>query len=171
MVADAAPAGVLRDKTGYPFEVRRYLPSDRPLLESFYQAFEPKRVAQGLPPHHAEGIAAWLDAVLDRGLHLLAILDQDLVGHAFLVPMNRSDAAEYAVFLRADVRGRGIGTALNRMAVEGAPECGFQRIWLTVEPRNRAAIRSYEKAGFRFLPHTIYTPEAEMELILPVNGG
>jgi hypothetical protein len=35
-----------------------------------------------------------------------------------------------------------------------------------VEPYNRPAVRSYEKAGFRFVPATIYSPEVEMELPL-----
>jgi hypothetical protein len=35
-----------------------------------------------------------------------------------------------------------------------------------VEPRNRPAVRSYEKAGFRFRPETVFTPELEMELVL-----
>ena len=42
----------------------------------------------------------------------------------------------------------------------------MQRLWLSVEPHNRAAIRSYEKVGFRFLPGTIFSPEAEMEMEL-----
>ena len=42
----------------------------------------------------------------------------------------------------------------------------MSRLWLWVEPFIRAALRSYEKAGFRFVPATIYSPEVEMELVL-----
>jgi hypothetical protein len=35
-----------------------------------------------------------------------------------------------------------------------------------VEPFNRAAVRSYEKAGFRRLPGTLWAPEIEMEASL-----
>jgi ribosomal protein S18 acetylase RimI-like enzyme len=50
--------------------------------------------------------------------------------------------------------------------VEVARASGVKRLWLSVEPNNRAAVRSYEKAGFRFVPATIYSPEVEMELPL-----
>jgi hypothetical protein len=41
---------------------------------------------------------------------------------------------------------------------------------LSVEPGNRAAVRSYEKAGFRRLPGSNWAPEVEMAVDLPVAG-
>ena len=40
----------LHDKEGRPFTVRALTPRDRWALEEFYDAFDPKRAAQGLPP-------------------------------------------------------------------------------------------------------------------------
>lgn len=154
------------DKRGASFSVHPYQPHQRPELESFYERFEPKRAAQGLPPKGADRIARWLDSVLPQGIHLLAWRDGALIGHALLVPTGRAGVYEYAVFLRVDVRGRGVGTALNQVAVEAARAAGLRRLWLSVEPHNRAAIRSYEKVGFHFLPSTAFSPEAEMELAL-----
>jgi ribosomal protein S18 acetylase RimI-like enzyme len=82
------------------------------------------------------------------------------------MPTASEGVAEYAIFLREDQRGQGVGTALTLLAIETAREHGLHRLWLSVELQNRAAMRSYEKAGFRFLPGTIYSPEAEMELKL-----
>jgi RimJ/RimL family protein N-acetyltransferase len=157
---------VLHDKHGVPFAVRPYQPWDREALASFYQAFAPKRTAQGLPPEGAARISRWLTAVLHHGIHLLAFRSEALIGHALLMPTDQPGTAEYAVFLHQDERGQGVGTELSRAAIEAARGAGLRRLWLTVEPQNRAAVRSYEKAGFRFRPGTILSPEAEMEMAL-----
>jgi RimJ/RimL family protein N-acetyltransferase len=164
--------GTLRDREGRTYQVRELGPGDRPALEHFYDRFEPKRTAQGLPPIGAARIARWLDGILGgEGTHLLVELDGELVGHAFLVPTGRPGMAEYAIFLDHGIRGRGVGTRVNRLAAEAAAAVGLRRLWLSVEPHNRAAIRSYEKTGFRFRPETIYSSEAEMELEIPPDAS
>jgi RimJ/RimL family protein N-acetyltransferase len=154
------------DRQGEPFEIRELTSDDWPALLTFYEAFEPKRAAQGLPPEGSERIRKWLTPLLGSGIHLAVTKEGELVGHALVVPTNRDGIGEYAVFLRRDLRGRGIGTQMNHAIVEAARNAGFAGLWLTVTPRNRAAIRSYEKVGFRFVPATVLSMEAEMELNL-----
>jgi len=161
------PTVVVRhDEVGEPFTVRAYLPSDRAALAAFYEGFEPQRSAQGLPPRGPDRVARWLDTVLPHGIHLIASRGERLIGHALVVPLDRPGVAEYAVFLHQAERGKGVGTELNRVAIDFARTRGFQRLWLSVEPHNRAAVRSYEKVGFRYRPATIYSSEAEMTLDL-----
>ena len=155
------------DKTGRPFVVGRYHADDRADLESFYEHFEPLRAAQGLPPTGRDRVARWLDSVLPQGIHLVARREGRLIGHALVVPLDQPGVAEYAVFLHQDERGKGAGTELNRAAIEFARDAGLLRLWLSVEPHNRAAVRSYEKVGFRYRPATIFSSEAEMTLDLP----
>jgi RimJ/RimL family protein N-acetyltransferase len=155
----------MEDRRGEPFEVRDMVPSDRVALEAMYAGFEPKRGAQGLPPAHAEGIRRWLDRVLAGGTHLLAVCAGRICGHVMLVPTN-GDAVELANFVHQAWRNRGIGTALNRVAVDRARAAGVRRVWLCVEPSNRAALKSYERAGFRILPGGEWAPELEMALDL-----
>ena len=157
---------VRTDRAGRPFVIRHFRSEDVPALESFYLEFEPKRAAQGLPPEGVERIRRWLLPVLRQGVHLVAEREGDLIGHSLLVPTAEPGTHEYAVFLRADERGIGLGTALNRASVDAARAAGLRRLWLSVEPHNRAAIRSYENAGFRFRPSTIYSSEMEMDLVL-----
>ncbi len=157
---------LLTDKTGHPFTVRYFTPSDQAALECMYVEFEPKRRAQGLPPAGAGQLRRWMDHILARGVHLLVEVDGRVLGHAMLIPLH-GDGAELANFLHQSIRGRGIGTALNRVSVEEARARGFRRVWLSVEPSNRVALRSYRSAGFRLLPATQWAQEVEMELILP----
>jgi len=148
-----------------PFQIRPYTPDDRVALEAMYADFEPKRAAQGLPPQTPDAQRRWLDRTLARGHHLLAELDGRIVGHVMLIPMDgegEDGSVELANFVHQSVRNRGLGTALNRAAVRLAADEGFRRVWLSVEPSNRAAIRSYERAGFRRLPGSLWAPEIEM---------
>lgn len=164
-VATLLPAH-LRDKEGRMFTVRELAPADRPALEDFYDGFDPKRAAQGLPPAGLPRIQRWLNAILPNGTHLVIEREGHIVGHSMLLPTERPGVSEYAIFLAREVRGQGVGTQVNRLSVDVARTLDLRGLWLSVEPQNRPALRSYEKAGFRFVPGTIYSPEIEMEMAL-----
>jgi len=156
----------MTDRQGQPFVVRRYEPGDRVALERMYEDFEPKRSAQGLPPENGT-LARWLDRVLARGQHHVVDVDGDVRGHLMLMPSeDGEDTLELANFLHQSIRNRGIGTHLNRIALLLARDAGAQSVWLSVEPSNRAAVRSYQKAGFRRRPGSLWAPEIEMEAAL-----
>lgn len=158
-------AGPRTDKHGAPFVIRPYEPGDRKPLDGMYDAFEPKRGAQGLPPAEKPQRARWLDGVLAGGHHLVVEFDDQVLGHGMLLPLD-DQSAELANFLHQSIRDRGIGTALNQALLDLAAEVGMQRVWLCVEPSNRRAIRSYEKAGFRRRFTSGWAPELEMEIEL-----
>jgi L-amino acid N-acyltransferase YncA len=157
----------LSDKEGSAFTIRAYAPADRRALEAMYDDFMPKRAAQGLPPASEEGVQRWLDRVLAHGRHFIVEIERALVGHAMLIPA-ADEMVELATFLHQRIRDRGIGTALNRLALDVAKHDGARRVWLSVEPSNRLAIRSYEKVGFRRLPGSLWAPELEMAADLGV---
>ena len=143
------------------FSTRAYQQSDRDDLIAMYADFEPKRAAQGLPPTGEGKIGIWLDRILKRGQHMVVHVDGLLRGHIMLVPMD-DGSLELANFLHQSVRNRGIGTALNALALRLARDAGHSRVWLSVEPGNKAAVRSYEKVGFKKLPGSNWAPEIEM---------
>lgn len=155
----------LADKAARPFTIRRYGAADRVALEAMYTAFEPKRCAQGLPAVDPGQRSRWLDRILASGWHVLVEVDGLVVGHGMLIPIT-DDTAELANFLHQDVRNRGIGTELNRALLDIGREEGMQHVWLSVEPTNRRAIRSYEKVGFRRRAVSGWMPEIEMEMHL-----
>lgn len=162
----ALPPSTHLDKDGRVFTVRPLSGADRPVLEAFYDTFEPKRAAQGLPPEGAQRVAHWLDRILPSGVHLGVELEGRFVGHAFLMPTGREGVSEYAIFLHQEVRGKGMGTAVNLRTAQVARTLDMKRLWLSVEPQNRPAVRSYEKAGFQFRRETAFLPEMEMEMAL-----
>jgi RimJ/RimL family protein N-acetyltransferase len=149
------------DREGRPYYVRRLTREDHRALEAMYLAFEPKRGAQGLPPE-PERLKPWLDRVLAAGEHIGVFIDGTLLGHLMLLPISEG-RVELANFLHQSIRNRGIGTGINRIALDVAREMGMRSVWLCVEPFNRAAVRSYERAGFKRLPGSLWQAEIEME--------
>ena len=149
--------------------VRPYHTRDRHALEHFYATFEPKRSAQGLPPADPSRIRKWLSSILPRGIHVIALAGDsaDVAGHMMLVPaIGQEKCVELATFIHQSLRNRGIGTTLNELAVRLARAGANNRIWLSVEPSNKAAMRSYEKVGFKRCAGSLWAPEIEMELLL-----
>jgi aminoglycoside 6'-N-acetyltransferase len=58
--------------------------------------------------------------------------------------------AEVDVFLDPEIRGRGVGAeAVRRVVCELIDERGHHRVTIDPAVANRAAIRAYEKVGFR----------------------
>jgi RimJ/RimL family protein N-acetyltransferase len=56
--------------------------------------------------------------------------------------------ADFGMMVDADMRGRGVGSALLAAAMEWARSAGAHKIALQVWPHNEAAIALYRKFGF-----------------------
>lgn len=82
------------------------------------------------------------------------------VGLAVVAPSfdARSLAGIYSVWVAPDARGCGAGDALIAAAVAHAAAAGFGRVVLDVGDHNAAAIRLYERAGFRATGRTLRLP-------------
>jgi GNAT superfamily N-acetyltransferase len=153
------PSGVIR--------IREYRAADRPKLESMYGTFEPRGAAEGLPPVRTEKAFRWLVHLGEHTHSLVAFSDSaetQIAGHVILAP-GVDGEVELALFVHQDFRGRGVGLALARAAVEAARRRGYRRIWLTVSPGNKPALRVYENCGFRVTPGRS-SRDGEMELRL-----
>ncbi len=138
------------DKTGRPFETSTCRLADGQCLAAMYNFFSPKAVHQGLPPADEEARRVWIEGLLERGQNFLAWVDDQVVGHAGLLPDYDEGKAEFIIFVIRAHRHRGLGSALTALAIQRARELGLKLIWLTVETYNFTAIRLYQKFGFEF---------------------
>ena len=59
------------------------------------------------------------------------------------------DSAEFAVSLRSDLKGRGLGWVLLRTLLDVAPQMGFKTVWGSILSDNAAMRALAEKLGFR----------------------
>jgi len=169
-VADAfpAPPTEFTDREDRTVEVRVYdgTEDDYEALVEMYDSFDPADRAQGIPPGGEKRIREWLDAILDDDCHnVIAWCDDDVAGHATLVP--DGDAYELAIFVHQTYQRAGIGTHLIRGLLGYGQAEGIQKVWLTVERWNRAAVSLYKKIGFE----TSNAESFELEMGLRLNEG
>lgn len=134
----------------------------REALVAMYDDFDPGDRAQGLPPVGEERVRGWLDVLLD-GYNVVAWHDGAAVGHATLVP-DEAGQYELAIFVAHEYQGAGIGTELVETLLGHGKESGVERVWLTVERYNRAAVHLYEKVGFEVAGAETFDMEMALRL-------
>jgi len=131
-------------------------PIDRklvPLYQRWMSQFDLLRTLGAVPPQPLtlEAETAWFDAsvtvftIYKRG-NWRPIGNLDLRAVDF-----RNRTAEFGIMIaEADSRGKGYGTEATRLALDYAfTALGLHNVMLAVVAFNLAAIRAYEKAGFR----------------------
>lgn len=152
----------IRSAAGSIFTVRKLELADFAALVQMYKTFEPKRIAQGLPPPEVRRIAHWLAKLQEKSRALLAVEADRVVAHAILCPISEA-SAEYTIFVHQDFRRQGVGTAVSRLAIEWAMQSGFAELFISTELSNAAALRLYQKAGFRIT--NSFDRECELKLV------
>lgn len=141
------PPRTIVDREDRTIEIERYDGEFEPLVE-MYLRFDPEDRAQGIPPIGEAAIRKWLDGLTAPDcVNIVAWHGDAPVGHAILVP-DRYDASELAIFVIGDYQNAGIGTGLIEALMGAGREEGLDRIWLTVERWNQAAVALYRKVGF-----------------------
>jgi GNAT superfamily N-acetyltransferase len=138
-------------------------PNESERLVEMYLAFDPADRAQGIPPVEESTIREWLDRITGPDtLNLVARHGDRTVGHVVFVG---DTEYELAIFVLQAYQNAGIGTALLRTALGAAAATGIERVWLSVERWNNAAIALYRRVGFEAAD----TPEFGMEMTLRLD--
>jgi ribosomal protein S18 acetylase RimI-like enzyme len=153
------------DEEGREIEIRAFQnePENRDGGAAFeavvemYADFDPADRAQGIPPATEERVREWFTGLLE-GLNVVAWHGDRAVGHATLVP--DGDASELAIFVHQDYQRAGIGSKLIRGLLGHGRVEGVEKVWLSVERWNHAAVNLYESVGFE----TYSTESFEIEM-------
>jgi RimJ/RimL family protein N-acetyltransferase len=157
----------VRTRKGRALMVRAYSPEDFGTLVEMYSSFEPKRVAQGLPPPDVPRITRWLDQIQGKSHSLLVFDGNKIVAHTLLCPI-RQDEVEFTIFVLQDYREEGLGTVLSKLTLDWAFEMRLSKVLLTTELSNYRAIGLFRKLGFSI--KSSYGDECEMTIDLPADS-
>jgi putative acetyltransferase len=87
----------------------------------------------------------------DREAQVVAVEGRRIVGHVYIAREEHpvtSHVATLGIAVAADLRGKGIGTALLGEAFRWARRVGIEKIVLSVYPHNAAAVALYRRFGF-----------------------
>jgi len=158
------------DRAGRQIAIRQVTDADTAVaaLRAMYVAFDPVDRAQGIPPSEPAQITAWLERIITTDAVNVIAWDGDrAVGHATLVP--DGDASELAIFVLQSHQEAGIGTRLLSALLGAGAAAGIERVWLSVERWNHAALALYEKVGFEVCETAGF--EIEMSLRLPASDA
>jgi len=142
-----------------PYE-ERYFTS----LVHMYDTYDPLGSVQGLPPLDKNQRHQWVQDIISRGVNLLALHGDSLIGHASLFSMP-VDWAEYFIFIHQDFQRQGIGTATTLYVIDWARQEDLSSIWLTVDRKNYVAISLWRSVGFK----RIGSSGSEWEMILTLK--
>lgn len=177
--------------------VRPFRPEDAADLGAIYYHLYDKRdageqvgITLFTPRPSAVDEKAWYDRQYARTqsgemIYLVADVDGHAVGSCTVARMGASDAAEDAhvgelgILVHWQMRGKGVGTALLKRALEAA-RARFEVVYLSVFSFNVRALWLYERFGFRVygqLPRAVkrggqYFDSVRMALVFdPPPGG
>ena len=162
------PPRTVTDREGREVELLAADGADHDGVFEMYVSFDPADRAQGIPPTSESAVRDWVGRVLDEdcwNVVALARASEAAVGHVTLVP--DGDAHELAIFVLQSHQGAGIGTELLRTALGYGASHGVDRVWLTVERWNSAAVALYKKTGFE----TSEGGSFELEMTLCLDPG
>jgi GNAT superfamily N-acetyltransferase len=120
----------------------------------------------------AEDSPAQLESYLEAGQVLVAVADDQIVGHLQLVEGSDSQQAEIKnMAVETSFRGRGIGRTLIRAAVDLALAQRRSTLVVATAAADVGNLRFYQRAGFRmrsierdaFTPDTGYPTETILD--------
>jgi len=126
----------------HAYRIRRATPADLPaLLALERRAFTTDHLSPRQYRRHVASASACVLAAVDAS---------GLLGKAVLFfRRNSAGARLYSIAVADTARGRGIGEALLRACERAARARGCTRLRLEVRQDNAAAIRLYERLGYR----------------------
>jgi len=128
------------------FVVRQGRPDDgRAMAELFAEVAQERDGIATEPPVDVEQRSVQFAA--SSAASIVAVADGLIIG-TLHVEVSRFGFGELGMLVRREWRGRGVGSALLRAAIDWARGQRLHKLCLEVFPQNAAAIAMYRKTGF-----------------------
>ena len=103
------------------------------------------------------------------GQVFVALEDETVIGTCGIVPTQPGEFELVKLAVASSARGRGIGRQLVNACLSHARQLGARRVVLLSNSRLLAALRLYERAGFRYAPLPANNPYATGDVYMTMN--
>ena len=143
-------------KTGKPIYLRPLRPSDEPLMEEFFKSLSPRSIFfrffaywKSVPP---EVVAYFAKIDCDLNVAMVAVEKhkpgERLLGLCGILRKPGSTRAEFAVVVRDEWQGIGVGAELAAASLPAAQDLGIKELFGIISPENHTMIAMAGKLGF-----------------------
>jgi acetyltransferase len=143
-------------RSGRRFHVRPVRPEDEPLILDMLarSSMEDIRLRFFAPMKEISHtfIARLTQIDYDREMALVATDGPDILGAARIVADPDNEQAEYAVMVRSDLKGQGLGYQLMTDILSYARSRGIKRVFGDVLRENRTMLSMADDLGFKIMP-------------------
>ena len=145
------------ERDGERFELRPIRPGDALLYRDFFAQTDPEDLRtrfMAARAHFPDELALRLSQLdYDREIAFVALTSVgELAGVSRLACAPDHRSAEYALIVRSDLQGRGLGTALMRLLIDYARADGLERLEGMVLGDNRGMLGLIGSLGFEIVP-------------------
>jgi ribosomal protein S18 acetylase RimI-like enzyme len=90
--------------------------------------------------------------IAEQGYRYFAVkIDGEAIGYYGVCKKEDGSLFLSKLYLRSDMRGKGLASLMFKEVKRIARECGSETIWLTVNKGNTHAISVYKKFGMRLI--------------------
>lgn len=162
--------------SGWSVSIRPIRPEDEPALHSFLKRISPEdlrlRFFAPMKEFSHEFIARLTQLDYARAMAFAAFDGNgDLVGVARLHSNSTYENAEYAILLRSDLKGRGLGWALMQLLIEYATKQGLKQMSGEVLQDNAVMLQMCRRLGFDVQSSKADSAICNVVLTLPRRAG
>lgn len=161
-----------QDNKGDNVTFRPILPEDEPLHADFIRHVTKddlyKRFFNEVGEFNHEALANMTQIDYDREMAFVAVQNGNIIGvsRALINPENTN--AEFAILIRSDLKGRGLGRQLLERAIHYCRDKGTTKISGMTMPSNQGMIALAKRCGFTV---EIYLEDGVAELELPLQDS
>lgn len=143
---------------GRTFLLRPIQPEDEPAFKALFAKLSQEEIRlrflreMKIMTHSMAARLTQIDYDREMALALCAPVDQrqsEIFGGVRLAADPDNEVAEFAILLRRDMTGKGLGAMLMRRIIDYAKQRGIRKICGDVLPDNRPMLRLCENLGFR----------------------
>ncbi|PSW60599.1 protein acetyltransferase [Photobacterium kishitanii] len=157
-------------KDGKQVLLRPILPEDEPTHKSFISQVSEedlyKRFFSDIGELNHEALATFTQIDYDREMAFVAVYEGMIIGVARALSDSDNKEAEFAILVRSDIKGTGLGGILMTKLIDYAKQRGLSTLTGMTMPSNRGMITLAQKMGFEI---DVQIADGVVDMLLPLK--